>query len=94
MVAVTAWQMLFEHGNAKPSQTVMILGAAGNVGEGVFQWLTPQVGTPLPLNDVRTAHEMLGERAWRRTCGPARETRRPKRFARRAAERAKRYHRV
>jgi NADPH:quinone reductase-like Zn-dependent oxidoreductase len=32
VIAVTAWQMLFEYGNAKPSQTVMILGAAGNVG--------------------------------------------------------------
>jgi NADPH:quinone reductase-like Zn-dependent oxidoreductase len=32
VIAVTAWQMLFEYGNAKPNQTVMILGAAGNVG--------------------------------------------------------------
>jgi NADPH:quinone reductase-like Zn-dependent oxidoreductase len=32
VIAVTAWQMLFEYGKAKPNQTVMILGAAGNVG--------------------------------------------------------------
>jgi NADPH:quinone reductase-like Zn-dependent oxidoreductase len=37
VIAVTAWQMLFEHGNAKPDQTVMILGAAGNVGAYAIQ---------------------------------------------------------
>jgi NADPH:quinone reductase-like Zn-dependent oxidoreductase len=37
VIAVTAWQMLFEYGNAKPSQTVMILGAAGNVGAYAVQ---------------------------------------------------------
>jgi NADPH:quinone reductase-like Zn-dependent oxidoreductase len=37
VIAVTAWQMLFEYGNAKPNQTVMILGAAGNVGSYTVQ---------------------------------------------------------
>ena len=37
VIAVTAWQMLFECGNAKPNQTVMILGAAGNVGAYAVQ---------------------------------------------------------
>src|SRR4029077_11188793 len=37
VIAVTAWQMLFEYGNAKPDQTVMILGAAGNVGAYAVQ---------------------------------------------------------
>ena len=37
VIAVTAWQMLFEYGNAKPNQTVMILGAAGNVGAYAVQ---------------------------------------------------------
>ena len=32
VVAVTAAQMLFEYGNCKPGQTVLIVGAAGNVG--------------------------------------------------------------
>ncbi|HLJ90836.1 MAG TPA: NADP-dependent oxidoreductase [Candidatus Angelobacter sp.] len=32
VVAVTAWQMLFEYGQAKAGQSVMILGAGGNVG--------------------------------------------------------------
>ncbi len=37
VVAVTAWQMIFEYGNAKPDQTVLVLGAAGNVGSYVVQ---------------------------------------------------------
>ena len=37
VIAVTAWQMLFEYGNAKPGQIVMILGAAGNVGAYAVQ---------------------------------------------------------
>src|SRR5499427_3701930 len=37
VIAVTAWQMLFEYGNAKPDQTVMVLGAAGNVGAYAVQ---------------------------------------------------------
>ena len=32
VIAVTAEQMLFEHADAKPGQTVLIVGAAGNVG--------------------------------------------------------------
>lgn len=37
VVAVTAWQMLFEYARAEPGQTVMILGAAGNVGAYAVQ---------------------------------------------------------
>ena len=37
VIAVTAWQMLFEYGNAQPNQTVMILGAGGNVGAYAVQ---------------------------------------------------------
>jgi len=32
VIAVAAWQMLFEYAQAKRGETVMILGAAGNVG--------------------------------------------------------------
>ena len=32
VVAVTAWQMLFEHARPDAGQRVMVLGAAGNVG--------------------------------------------------------------
>ncbi|HEX3701815.1 MAG TPA: NADP-dependent oxidoreductase [Vicinamibacterales bacterium] len=37
VVAVTAWQMLFEHARPDAGQTVMILGAAGNVGAYAVQ---------------------------------------------------------
>jgi NADPH:quinone reductase-like Zn-dependent oxidoreductase len=37
VVAVTAWQMLFDYAHAQPGQTVMILGAAGNVGAYAVQ---------------------------------------------------------
>ncbi|MGH7582780.1 MAG: NADP-dependent oxidoreductase [Gemmatimonadales bacterium] len=36
-VAVTAWQMLFEHAKATPGQTVLIHGGAGNVGAYAVQ---------------------------------------------------------
>ncbi len=37
VVAVTAWQMLFDYANAKPGQTVLIHGGAGNVGAYAVQ---------------------------------------------------------
>jgi NADPH:quinone reductase-like Zn-dependent oxidoreductase len=37
VVAVTAWQMLFEYGKAKAGQTVLIHGGAGNVGAHAVQ---------------------------------------------------------
>lgn len=37
VVAVTAWQMLFDYGHAQRGQTVMILGAGGNVGAYAVQ---------------------------------------------------------
>jgi len=38
VVAITAWQMLFDYAHAEPGQTVMILGAAGNVGAYAVQF--------------------------------------------------------
>jgi NADPH:quinone reductase-like Zn-dependent oxidoreductase len=38
VVAVTAWQMLFEHARAEAGHRVMILGAAGNVGAYAVQF--------------------------------------------------------
>ncbi len=32
VVAVTAWQMLFDHAKLSPGQSVLVLGASGNVG--------------------------------------------------------------
>ena len=37
VVAVTAWQMLFEHARPEAGQTVLILGASGNVGAYAVQ---------------------------------------------------------
>ena len=37
VVAVTAWQMLFDYGHLQPGQTVLIHGAAGNVGACAVQ---------------------------------------------------------
>ncbi|HLW88740.1 MAG TPA: NADP-dependent oxidoreductase [Terriglobales bacterium] len=43
VVAVTAWQMLFDYADAKPTQRVLIHGAAGNVGAYAVQ-LASQAG--------------------------------------------------
>ena len=37
VIAVAAWQMLFEYAKAQAGSTVMVLGAAGNVGAYVVQ---------------------------------------------------------
>jgi NADPH:quinone reductase-like Zn-dependent oxidoreductase len=38
VVAVTAWQMLFDHGELASGQTVLVHGAAGNVGSYAVQF--------------------------------------------------------
>jgi NADPH:quinone reductase-like Zn-dependent oxidoreductase len=38
VVAVTAWQMLFEHARPEVGQSVMVLGAGGNVGAYAVQF--------------------------------------------------------
>jgi NADPH:quinone reductase-like Zn-dependent oxidoreductase len=43
VVAVTAWQMLFDYAHAKPRQSVLIHGAGGNVGAYAVQ-LASQAG--------------------------------------------------
>jgi Zinc-binding dehydrogenase len=43
VVAVTAWQMLFDYAQAKPGQSLLIHGAAGNVGAYAVQ-LASQAG--------------------------------------------------
>jgi NADPH:quinone reductase-like Zn-dependent oxidoreductase len=51
VVAVTAWQMLFDYAKAEPGQTVLILGAGGNVGAYAVQFAS-QAG----LHVFATAH--------------------------------------
>jgi NADPH:quinone reductase-like Zn-dependent oxidoreductase len=38
VVAVTAWQALFDHGQLQPGQSVLVHGAAGNVGSYAVQF--------------------------------------------------------
>jgi NADPH:quinone reductase-like Zn-dependent oxidoreductase len=53
VVAVTAWQTLFEYAQVKPGQTVLIHGAAGNVGAYAVQ-LVRQVGVGHSLRICRS----------------------------------------
>ena len=50
VVTVTAWQMLFEYAQVTAGQTVLILGAAGNVGAYAVQ-----LGSQADLHVVATA---------------------------------------
>ena len=56
VVAVTAWQMLFDYADAKPTQRVLIHGPAGNVGAYAVQ-LASQAG----LQVFATASEDLAD---------------------------------
>src|SRR5205823_5049516 len=49
VVAVTAWQMLFDYAHAKPGQGLLIHGAAGNVGAYAVQ-LASQAGLQVFAN--------------------------------------------
>jgi NADPH:quinone reductase-like Zn-dependent oxidoreductase len=53
VIAVTAWQMLFDHAGVKPGQTVLIHGGAGNVGAYAVQ-LAHRAGVRV-ITTVRTA---------------------------------------
>ena len=65
VVAVTAWQMLFDYAQANPGQSVLIHGAAGNVGAYAVQ-LARQTG----LHVIATAGS--GDIEYVRTLGAER----------------------
>ncbi|HYX82174.1 MAG TPA: NADP-dependent oxidoreductase [Gemmatimonadales bacterium] len=61
VVAVTAWQMLFEHARPEVGQTVLILGAAGNVGAFAVQFAANagfHVVAVVGTNDVEYARSL------------------------------------
>ena len=61
VVAVTAWQMLFEHARPQVGQTVLILGAAGNVGAFAVQFAANagfHVVAVVGTNDVEYARSL------------------------------------
>jgi len=51
VIALTAWQMLFQYAQAKRGQTVMVVGAAGNVGAYAVQ-----MAVDTGINVVAVAH--------------------------------------
>jgi NADPH:quinone reductase-like Zn-dependent oxidoreductase len=65
VVAVTAWQGLFEHARLEAGQTVVIHGAAGNVGATPFSSL----GAPACVQSRRRGPRISS------TCGPSGPTR-------------------
>ena len=65
VVAVTAWQALFDHAHLKEGQTVLIHGAAGNVGAYAVQ-LARRAGVrtiaTAATNDISFVHDLGAER--------------------------------
>jgi NADPH:quinone reductase-like Zn-dependent oxidoreductase len=66
VVAVTAWQALFDHAHIKEGQTLLIHGAAGNVGAYALQ-LARRAGVrtiaTAATNDIPFVHDLGAERA-------------------------------
>ncbi|HMF58785.1 MAG TPA: NADP-dependent oxidoreductase [Vicinamibacterales bacterium] len=66
VVAVTAWQALFDHAHIKEGQTLLIHGAAGNVGAYAVQ-LARRAGVrtiaTAATSDIPFVHDLGAERA-------------------------------
>jgi NADPH:quinone reductase-like Zn-dependent oxidoreductase len=73
VIAVTAWQMLFELAAVEPRQTVLVLGARGNVGSYVVQLgrrsglnvIELNRGSMAPDEPVDAVIDLVGEEAQR-----------------------------
>ena len=59
VIAVTAWQMLFQYAQGVRGQTVMVVGAAGNVGAYAVQMAVDAESTSLrsPTSPTRTCSD-------------------------------------
>jgi NADPH:quinone reductase-like Zn-dependent oxidoreductase len=66
VVAVTAWQALFDHAHVTEGQTLLVHGAAGNVGAYAMQ-LARRAGVRIiataATNDIPFVHDVGAERA-------------------------------
>lgn len=63
VVAVTAWQMLFDRARVSAGQTVLVLGASGNVGSYAVQlatWAKAQVIEISHPEDARKFADLVG----------------------------------
>jgi NADPH:quinone reductase-like Zn-dependent oxidoreductase len=61
LAAITAWQGLFDHGQLKAGQRVLIHGGAGGVGHFAIQFAKAKgawVATTVGPDDIRLAHEL------------------------------------
>ena len=65
VVAVTAWQMLFDYAKAQPGQSVLIQGAGGNVGAYAVQ-LARQQGFASSRPHLPATFLLLKASAWKR----------------------------
>jgi len=77
VVAVTAWQMLFEYARARDGQTALIHGAAGNVGAYAVQlaaFAGIRVIATCAADDVEYVHSLGADRVLDYKAGPFEES--------------------
>lgn len=63
VVAVTAWQMLFDHASVSAGETILVLGASGNVGSYAVQlatWAGARVIAVSAPDDVQSMAKLNG----------------------------------
>src|SRR4051794_21047395 len=73
VVAVTAWQMLFDHARVASGRRVLVLGGAGAVGGYVVQFATragARVAATASAGDLESLRELGAEEALDRAAAP------------------------